>query len=83
VEVAQGSHNQTVHPSGNFLYNSNSDLITSLQPAIEIFDISNPAAPKSAGELSLPPRPGLGTESHDITFSDDGERAYSAASRRA
>jgi hypothetical protein len=52
VEVAQGSHNQTVHPSGNFLYNSNSDLITSLQPAIEIFDISNPAAPKSAGELS-------------------------------
>ena len=30
--VPQGSHNQTVHPSGNYLYNSNSDLITSLQP---------------------------------------------------
>ena len=79
VEVAQGSHNQSIHPSGNYLYNSNSDLITSLQPAIEVFDISDPGAPKSVGELSLPPRPGLGTESHDITFSDDGKRAYSAA----
>ena len=79
VDIPQGSHNQTVHPSGNFLYNSNSDLITSIAPAIEIFDISNPATPVGAGELDLPPRPGLGTESHDITFSDDGSRAYSAA----
>jgi LVIVD repeat len=79
VEVAQGSHNQSIHPSGNYLYNSNSDLITSFQPAIEVFDISNPGAPASVGELALPPRPGLGTESHDITFSDDGKRAYSAA----
>jgi hypothetical protein len=79
IEIPQGSHNMTVHPSGNFLYNSNSDLITSFQPAIEIFDISDPAAPVQAGELALPPRPGLGTESHDITFSDDGKRAYSAA----
>ena len=55
------------------------DLITSIAPAIEIFDISNPATPVGAGELDLPPRPGLGTESHDITFSDDGSRAYSAA----
>ena len=79
VEVAQGSHNQSIHPSGNFLYNSNSDLITSVQPAIEVFDISNPRSPRAVGELDLPPRPGLGTESHDITFSDDGKRAYSAA----
>ena len=79
VEVGQGSHNQTIHPSGNYLYNSNSDLITSIQPAIEVFDISDPGAPRAVGELSLPPRPGLGTESHDITFSDDGKRAYSAA----
>src|SRR3712207_7205287 len=28
---------------------------------------------------SLPTRPGLGTESHDISFSKDGTRAYSAA----
>jgi hypothetical protein len=79
VEVTQGSHNMTVHPSGNYLYNSNSDLITSVEPAIEIFDISEPASPRVVGELDLPPRPGLGTESHDITFSDDGTRAYSAA----
>jgi hypothetical protein len=79
VEVAQGSHNMTVHPSGNYLYNSNSDLITSVEPAIEIFDISDPVSPRVVGELDLPPRPGLGTESHDITFSDDGTRAYSAA----
>ena len=79
VEVGQGSHNMTVHPSGNYLYNSNSDLMTSYAPAIEIFDISNVAAPVKAGELELPTRPGLGTESHDITFNSSGDRAYSAA----
>ena len=79
IEVEQGSHNMTVHPSGNWLYNSNSDLITSFEPAIEIFDISNPKAPFKKGELALPARPGLGTESHDISFSTDGTRAYSAA----
>ena len=79
VEVPQGSHNQTVHPSGGWLYNSNSDLITSLSPAIEIIDIRDPDAPKVAGELPIAARPGLGTESHDITFSKDGTRAYSAA----
>jgi hypothetical protein len=79
VDITQGAHNQSVHPSGNYLYNSNSDLITSFQPAIEIFDISNFAAPVKTGELALPTRPGLGTESHDISFSRDGTRAYSAA----
>ena len=79
IEVTQGSHNMTVHPSGDWLYNSNSDLITSFRPAIEYFDISNPKAPVKAGELPLPTRPGLGTESHDIGFSTDGTRAYSAA----
>jgi hypothetical protein len=82
VEEAQGTHNGTVHPSGNYLYNSNSDLITSVataQPAIEVFDITNFAAPTKVKELALPVHPGLGTESHDITFSDDGHRAYSAA----
>jgi hypothetical protein len=79
VDVTQGSHNQTIHPSGNYLYNSNSDLITSFQPAIEVFDIRNFAAPTKVKELALPTRPGLGTESHDISFSSDGDRAYSAA----
>jgi len=79
VAVEQGSHNQTIDPSGNYLYNSNSDLITSIQPAIEVFDISDFAAPHKVTELDLPTRPGLGTESHDITFNESGSRAYSAA----
>ena len=79
VEVAQGSHNQTIHPNGRFLYNSNSDLMTSFRPAIEVFDISNFLAPVKVKELNLPTRPGLGTESHDITFGRGGDRAYSAA----
>src|SRR5918996_831114 len=78
VHVEQGSHNQTVHPSGNYLYNSNSDLITSYEPAIEVFDISDFASPSKVTELALPTRPGLGTESHDITFNEAGDRAYSA-----
>ena len=80
VEVPQGSHNMTVHPSGGWLYNSNSELITnSPSPAIEIVDIRDPDKPKKTGELPLTALPGLGTESHDVTLSDDGTRAYSAA----
>ena len=79
IHTPQGSHNNSVHPSGNFIYNSNSDLITSIEPAVEIIDISRPSRPQNAGELALTAFPGLGTESHDITFSDDGKRAYSAA----
>ncbi|MCW3012742.1 MAG: putative secreted protein, partial [Solirubrobacterales bacterium] len=79
MPFAQGSHNMTVHPSGKYLYNSNSDLITSLLPAIEIADITDVEHPKSVGEVELKSFPGLGTESHDITFNADGTRAYSAA----
>lgn len=80
IEVPQGSHNQTVHPSGKYLYNSNSDLITNSQsPGIEIIDIRDPDKPVKVGELALSARPGLGTESHDITFNRSGSRAYSAA----
>lgn len=79
VGVEQGTHNHTIHPSGNYLYNSNSDLITSVQPAIEIYDISSFATPHKIKELALPTRPGLGTESHDISFNKAGDRAYSAA----
>ena len=79
VPFPQGSHNQTVHPSGRYLYNSNSDLITSFQPAVEIYDITDLAKPVSKGEIALLTFPGLGTESHDIGFSDDGKRAYVAA----
>lgn len=78
--VARGSHNMTVHPSGRYMYNSNSDLITSTAPTIVIYDIANPAKPKLVQEYAIPFVPtSLGSESHDITFSADGKRAYSAA----
>ena len=90
AEVPEGSHNMTVHPSGNFLYNSNSDLLartpvgpntaTSASPRIDIFDISTPETPVKLDPLRLKYVPlSLGSESHDITFSADGTRAYSAA----
>jgi hypothetical protein len=80
VATAKGSHNQTVHPSGNFLFESNSQLYTTAADAgIEVFDIRNLKAPKLVAKLALPPTPGLGSESHDLTFNADGTRAYSAA----
>ncbi len=80
VAFPLGSHNMTVDPSTNYLYNSNSELITNaLNPGIEIFDITDLTNPVALDTLELPARPGLGTDSHDITFSADGKRAYSAA----
>jgi hypothetical protein len=80
VPFPKGSHNMTVHPSTNYLYNSNSELITNAPAAaIEIYDIRNLANPVSVGSLRLPANAGLGVDSHDITFSADGRRAYSAA----
>ena len=79
VPVELGSHNLTVHPSGRYVYNSNAELITSFEPSVEIIDISDLAAPKVVGDFALETYPGLGTESHDISFSPDGSRAYVAA----
>jgi hypothetical protein len=80
VATAKGSHNQTVHPSGLYLYESNSELYTTAADAgIEVFDISDFSSPQRIAKLTLPPTPGLGSESHDLTFSADGTRAYSAA----
>ena len=80
LAVPRGSHNMTVHPSGDYLYNSNSDLITSTEPTITIYDISQPEQPRKVQDFPLPFVPlSLGSESHDITFNEDGTRAYSAA----
>jgi hypothetical protein len=73
VPLAVGSHNQTVHPNGRFLYNSNSDL--DQRGTIEIIDISNLAKPKVVKVLDLQ----TGLDSHDVTFNKKGTRAYSAA----
>ncbi|MQA99944.1 MAG: hypothetical protein GEU78_06580 [Actinobacteria bacterium] len=78
VPFRLGSHNQTVSPDGNFLYNSNSDLgpgETGSSGTIEVVDISDFSEPKRTATLELT----SGLNSHDITFSPDGKRAYSAA----
>jgi hypothetical protein len=79
IPIAKGSHNQTVHPSGNYLYNSNSDLATDVNPSIEIFDITDINNPVFVRNVAMPIRPGLGSDSHDVTFNTAGTRAYSAA----
>ena len=80
LPVPRGSHNMTIHPSGDYLYNSNSDLISSTSPTITIYDISRPRAPKKVQDYPIPFVPAsLGSESHDITFNSSGSRAYVAA----
>ena len=81
IPVAEGSHNMTIHPSGNYLYNSNSDLITGgADPNIAIFDVRNPRKPVLVQNFPLPFTPtSLGSESHDVTFGPNGDRAYAAA----
>lgn len=80
LSVPRGSHNMTIHPSGDYLYNSNSDLATSTDPTIEVWDVSDVQSPTKVHTLHLPVVPtSLGSESHDVTFDADGDRAYSAA----
>lgn len=80
LPVPRGSHNMTIHPSGKYLYNSNSDLITSTSPTITIYDVSVPEQPRKVQDYKIPFVPlSLGSESHDITFNASGTRAYSAA----
>jgi hypothetical protein len=80
-EVPEGSHNQTIHPSGDYLYNSNSDLLgLGGLPEVTIHKISDPAKPEKIQDFTFPPVPtSLGTESHDIFFNATGTRAYVAA----
>ena len=70
-----GSHNSTIAPGGNYIYNSNSDLGAARTGKIEVFDIRDFSAPKKVYTLELT----SGIDSHDITFNDAGTRAYSAA----
>ncbi len=79
IPVIEGSHNGSIHPSGNFFYNSDSALINDVTPEIQVYDISDFANIERVAELPLIPLPGLGTSSHDITFNADGTRGYSAA----
>jgi hypothetical protein len=74
INLSKGSHNQTVHPSGLWMYNSNNELTAGIGK-VEVVDISDLRAPKQTKVLDL----GTGIDSHDITFNAAGTRAYSAA----
>ena len=75
LSIPRGSHNATVHPSGQWIYNSDADLPGTGQ--IEVWDIRKPATPKLFTTLKLGPAAHTGV--HDVTFSADGKRAYAAA----
>lgn len=82
---ASGSHNNTLHPSGRYLYISTSNLTpgpaTSGTSRIPIYDLAGWEnwettglfAPKKVREFTVPVN-----GPHDIRFSDDGTRAYFA-----
>lgn len=77
---SSGSHNTTVDPSGQWIYNSNQDLSPRLGLAgprfqMEIFDLADLTNPTLSRIVPL--NTGVGT--HDVTFSADGNRAYVAA----
>ena len=74
AEIAGGTHNQSVHPGGEYMYNSNSGGCGGCIEVIDIRDLANPVEVTRIESTSL-----KGEDSHDITFSADGTRAYSAA----
>ncbi len=83
VKVPYGAHNSSLHPSGKWLYVSDSELTpitagtdpTAHTGRIQVLDVSNPKRMKIVSTLGLP----TGLSSHDISFNRKGTRAYSAA----
>lgn len=82
MPIKYGAHNTTLHPSGDYLYVSDSELTPKTgEPAgsqlgrINVIDIRDLSAMKEVFTLPLP----TGLSSHDIDFNDKGDRAYSAA----
>lgn len=80
--IAYGAHNTTLHPSGQWLYVSDSELTPKAGDApgsqlgrINVLDVRNVRAMKEVFTLPLP----TGLSSHDIDFNNKGDRAYSAA----
>lgn len=87
VRIPLGAHNTTLHPSGRWLYVSDSELTptvtsvtTTTDPTahtgrVEVVDIRDQRRMKRVYTLGLP----TGLSSHDISFNRKGTRAYSAA----
>lgn len=80
VKVAYGAHNTTLHPSGKWLYVSDSELEpvttgsdhTAHTGRIEVYDVSNPRKMKHVSTLGLP----TGLSSHDVSFNKKIGRAH-------
>lgn len=71
-----GSHNNTLHPSGQYLYISTSALAPNTNTTgarVPIYDISDPEFPRLVQNWVVD-----GNGPHDIRFSHDGTRAYLA-----
>ncbi|MCW2608218.1 MAG: hypothetical protein JWO60_2911 [Frankiales bacterium] len=82
VPIGLGAHNTTLHPSGDFLYVSDSELVPATsRPAgemtgrINVVDVRDLGAMKEVFTLPLP----TGLSSHDVSFNRKGTRGYSAA----
>jgi hypothetical protein len=78
LPMAKGTHQVTVHPSGDYVYNSAAVLGStdvSRIGSIEVYDVSTPAEPRLVTELMLQ----TGLDSHDMTFSPEGDRLFVAA----
>lgn len=67
-----GAHNLTLTPDGRYLYISTSEIVEG-QANVPIYDLLDPRSPKQVGTFTAP-----GNSPHDIRFSADGTRAYTA-----
>ena len=78
LPMRKGTHQVTVHPSGEYVYNSAAVVVTDRWGSIEVYDIGDQATledPELVDEIELL----TGLDSHDGTFNEDGTRFYSAA----
>jgi hypothetical protein len=82
VPIKYGAHNTSLHPSGDYLYVSDSELVPATAEAagtqtgrINVVDVRNLRKMKEVFTLPLP----TGLSNHDISFNKKGSRAYAAA----
>lgn len=78
LPMAKGTHQVTVHPSGEYVYNSAAVVVTTEPGYIEVYDVGDQATPEDpvlVDEIQLL----TGLDSHDMTFNEDGSRLHSAA----
>ena len=72
ASIPVGSHNMTVHPSGLWMYNSDNDTGKQL----EVWSLADLTKPEKVFTLPLQQ---ASADTHDVTFSADGNRAYVAS----